>query len=169
VNWLDNNAPPAALAQTLTDLVGGVDYNYKWFRTGAEYENYDSNFTRYQALRFFQNFDFSLSAASSLSFDFSQSFYSYADSGDQTQLQFMTRYNARLPMALTWYVEGGAMVQEMGGTEQTQGMARTGLGWKRGKVSLRIGYEFNSQTTASGGFSEELIKHRFFAYLRRSF
>ncbi len=169
VNWLGDNAPPEVLAQTLTELVGGVDYNYKWFRTGAEYENYDSNFTRYQALRFFQNFDFTLSAASSLSFDFYQSFYSYPDSGDQSQYQFTTRYNARLPMALTWYVEGGAMIQEMAGMEQTQGMARTGLGWRRGKVSLRVGYEFNSQTTASGGFSDQLIKHRFFAYLRRSF
>ena len=169
VNWLDNDAPSAALAQTLTDLVGGVDYQRKWFRTGAECESYDSNFTRYQALRFFQNFDFSLSDASTLSFDFNQSFYTYSGSGEQSQYQFLSRYSIRLPMALTWYVEGGGLLQDVSGTEQTQGMARTGIGWRRGKLSLRVGYEFNTQTTASGGFSEELIKHRFFANLRRSF
>ena len=169
VNWLDNNAPPVVLAQTLTDLVGGVDYQRKWFRTGAECESYDSNFTRYQALRFYQNFDFVLSYASTLSFDFNQSFYTYSGSGDQSQYQFLSRYSVQLPMAITWYVEGGGMLQDVAGTEQTQGMARTGIGWRRGKLSLRVGYEFNSQTTASGGFSEELIKHRFFANLRRSF
>jgi len=169
VNWLDNNAPPLVLAQTLNDLVGGVDYNYKWLRTGAEYESYDSNFTRYQALRFFQDFNFTLSSASSLGVDFNESFYSYAGNGDQSQYQFMCRYNTRLPLAITWYLEGGAMMQDAAGTEQVQGMARTGIGWKRGKLSLRLGYEFNTQSTASGGFTEELIKNRVFAYLRRSF
>jgi hypothetical protein len=168
-NWLDNNAPPEVLAQTLTDLVGGVDYTRKCFRSGAEYESYDSNFTRYQALRFFQNFDFSMSGASSLGVDFNESFYSYVDNGDQSQYQFMCRYNTRLPMGITWYLEGGGMMQDAVGTEQLQGMARTGIGWKRGKLSLRVGYEFNSQTTTSGGFSEELIKNRVFANLRRTF
>jgi hypothetical protein len=72
-------------------------------------------------------------------------------------------------MAITWYVDGGVLVQDEAGTEQTQGMARTGISWKRGKLSVRVGYEFNTQTTASGGFSEELIQNRFFANLRRSF
>ena len=169
LNWLDNNAPPVVLAQTLTDLVGGVDYHYRWFRTGAEYENYDSNFTRYQSLRFFQNFDFTLSSASTLGVDFNESFYRYAGNGDQSQYQLMCRYNTRLPLAITWYLEGGGMMQNANGTEQTQGMARTGLGWNRGKLSLRLGYEFNTQTTATGGFSEELIKNRVFAFLRRTF
>jgi len=169
MNWLDNNAPPEALAQTLTDLVGGLDYNYKWFRAGAEYESYDSSFTSYQALRFFEDFDFTLSGASSLGIDFNETFYSYVDNGDQSQYQFTCRYNTRLPLAITWYLEGGGMMQDAAGTEQLQGMARTGIGWKRGKLSLRLGYEFNTQSTAAGGFTEELIKNRVFAYLRRSF
>ena len=169
LNWLDNNAPPEVLTQTLTELVGGVDYKRKWFRTGAEYESYDSNFTQYQALRFFQNFDFAFSDASSLGFDFNETFYHYPDNGDQSQYQFTSRYNARLPMSLTWYLEGGALLQELSGTEQIQGVARTGISWSRGKLSLRVGYEFNSQSTASGGFTEERVKHRFFTYLRRSF
>ena len=169
VNWIDNNAPSAVLAQTLTDLVGGVDCHYKWFRTGAEYESYDSNFTRYQALRFFQNFDFALSGASSLGLDFNESFYNYSGSRDQSEYQFMSRYNLRLPMNLNWYLEGGALMQDTGLTDQVQGMARTGIGWRRGKLSLRVGYEFNTQSTRSGGFTEERVKHRVFTYLRRSF
>ncbi len=169
LNWQDNNAPPTVLTQTLTDLVGGVDYKRKWFRTGAEYESYDSNFTQYQALRFFQNFDFAYSEASSLGFDFNETFYHYPDNGDQSQYQFTSRYNTRLPMSLTWSLEGGALLQELAGTEQIQGVARTSLSWTRGKLSVRAGYEFNSQSTESGGFTEELVKHRFYTYLRRSF
>ena len=169
LNWLDNNAPPEVLTQTLTDLVGGVDYRRKWFRTGAEYESYDSNFTQYQALRFFQNFDFSFSDASSLGFDLNETFYHYPGNGDQAQYQFMSRYNTRLPMSLTWYLEGGGLLQEISGTEQIQGVARTGISWSRGKLSVRVAYEFNSQSTESGGFRDERIKHRFFTYLRRSF
>lgn len=169
LNWLDNNAPPEVLTQTLTDLVLGADYKRKWFRTGAEYESYDSNYTQYQALRFFQSFDFALSDASSLGFDFNETFYHYPNDGDQSQYQFTSRYNVRLPLSLTWYLEGGGLVQEISRTEQIQGVARTGIGWSRGKLSLRAGYEFNTQSTASSGFTEERIKHRFFTYLRRSF
>ncbi len=42
---VDNNAPPEALAETYR-LVGGVDVTWRWLRAGAEYENYDSNFTQ---------------------------------------------------------------------------------------------------------------------------
>jgi len=169
LNWLDNNAPPEVLSQTLTDWVGGVDYKRKWFRTGAEYESYDSNYTQYQALRFFQSLDFVLSDASSLSLDLNETFYHYPNDGDQSQYQFTSRYNVRLPLSITWYLEGGGLVQEISRTEQVQGVARTGIGWSRGKLSLRAGYEFNSQSTASAGFTEERIKHRFFTYLRRAF
>ena len=169
LNWQDNNAPPAVLTQTLTDLVGGVDYKRKWFRSGAEYESYDSNFTQYQALRFFQNFDFAYSDASSLGFDLNETFYHYPANGDQSEYQFTSRYNTRLPLSLIWSLEGGALLQETSGTEQIQGVARTSISWTRGKLSVRAGYEFNSQSTESGGFTEELIKHRFFTYLRRSF
>ena len=169
LNWLDNNAPPEVLAQTLTDLVGGVDYKRKWFRTGAEYESYDSNFTQYQALRFFQNFDFALTDASSLGFDLNQTFYHYPENGDQAQYQFMSRYNVRLPMSITWYLDGGALYQDNPGNDQVQALARTGITWTRGKLSLRAGYEFNGQTTHAGSFTEERTKHYFFTYLRRSF
>ena len=76
---------------------------------------------------------------------------------------------ARLPLSFTWYLEGGCYVQHVSGTGQIQGMARTGLGWTRGKLSLRAGYEYNTQSTTAGIFSEDRDKHRFFTYLRRSF
>jgi hypothetical protein len=168
-NNLDNNAPSGVLAQTLRDLVGGADFRRKWFRAGAEYEDYNSSYTQYRSLRFFQNFDFTLSDASALGVDFNQSFYNYAGGRDQSQYDFRAHYNVRLPLNFTWYLEGGAFVQEYAGYNLTEGMARTGLGWVYGKLSLRMGYEYNTQSTTSDAWSEGREKHRFFAYLRRTF
>lgn len=169
VNWLDNNAPPEVLTQTLTDLVGGADYHWRWFRDGAEYENYDSNFSRYQALRFYQDFDFQPAAASALSVDFNENFYQYPGGRSQDQYQSLTRYNVRLLTSLACFVEGGASWQDALGTEQLVGTARTGLTWSRGKLSVRTGYEFNSQSTTSGSFSQDLVKHRLYLYVKRTF
>ena len=170
LNDLNNDAPAGVLAQTLRDLTGGVDFKRKWFRAGAEYENYDSSYTQYRSLRLFQDFEFTLSDASSLGFDFNQSLYTYVGGGgDQTQYQFKSHYNARLPLNFTWYLEGGAFVQDYAGYHLLQGMARTGFGWVCGKLSLRMGYEYNTQATTSGVWREDREKHRFFTYLRRTF
>jgi hypothetical protein len=169
VNWMDNDAPSGVLVQTLTDLVAGVDYHWRWFRLGAEFENYDSNFSQYQAERFYQTADFRLDPRSSLGVSFNETFYTYADGRDQTQYQFLTRYSTRLWASLNWYVEGGCSLQEVLGTEQVQGSARTGVNWTRGKLSLRAGYEFNVQSTDSGLWTEEREKHRLFVYLKRTF
>ncbi len=169
LNDLDNDAPAGVLAQTLRDLIGGVDFKRKWFRAGAEYEDYDSSYTQYRSLRFFQSIEFTLSDASMLGFDFNQSLYTYSGSRSQTQYDFKTHYNAKLPLNFTWYVEGGAFVQQLTGYNLVEGMARTGLSWVYGKLSVRAGYEYNIQSTTSGVWSEEREKNRFFTYLRRSF
>ncbi|HEX9047736.1 MAG TPA: hypothetical protein VF988_11985 [Verrucomicrobiae bacterium] len=169
MNWLDNNAPPQVLTQTLMDLVGGMDYHWRWFRTGAECEDYDSNFTKYQALRFFQSFDFALNRRSTLSVGFSETFYHYQQNGDQKQYQMLARYSIQLWSSLSLYVQGGCSLQDVLGTEQTQGAAQTGLTWSRGKLSVRAGYEYNEQSTANGPFTDDREKHRLFLYLKRTF
>jgi len=168
MNWVENNAPPTVLVQSLTDLVGGVDYHWRWLRVGAEYENYDSNFSQFQSWRFFQNLDFQLDDKSSLSFVSNQTFYRYGNNSTQTQYQFLSRYNVQLLASLAWYVEGGGAMLEVLGTEQLQGMARTGISWTRGKLSARAGYEFNSQAT-SGQSAQDQMGNRIFVYLKRTF
>ena len=169
LNWQDNDASAAMLAQTLTDVIAGMDYQRRWLRLGAEVEDYDSSFTRYQAMRLFQNFNFYFGDASTLGFDCNESFYTYPSGYNQSQYQFMARYATRLPLAISWYLDAGALAQEISGTEQLQGLGRTGIVWRRGKLSLRTGYEFNGQTTSSGNITEERVKHLFFVHLRRSF
>ena len=169
VNWQDNNAPSTVLTQTLTDLVGGVDYKWRWLRTGAEYEDYDSNFSKYDALRFFQSMDFSLERRSTLGINLNETYYHYPASGDQTVYQFVTRYSVQLWSGLSCYVQGGAALENVYGTKQVNGSAQTGFNWMYGKLSVRAGYEFNTQSTTTGEFSEDWEKNRIFAYLKRTF
>jgi hypothetical protein len=169
LNWMDDNAPPMVLTQTLTDLVGGMDYKWRAFRTGAEYEDYDSNFSKYTALRFFQSLNFSLNSRSSLALNMNESFYHYDPSGDQTLYQFTTRYSLQLWSSLSCYVQGGVSSQDVLGSDQFQGSAQTGFTWTRGKLSVRAGYEYNTLSTTSGRFTEDFEKNRFFAYLKRTF
>ena len=169
VNWLDNNAPPEALTQTLTDLVAGMDYTLRWFRATAEYENYDSNFSQYQAWRFYQSFNYQLSSASRFGVDISQNYYRYPGNLNQDQYQFLARYNTQFEFSLAWYVEGGYVLYDMTGTKQNSGFARTGLSWSRGKLAVRAGYEYNYQTTTTGSTKEQRDRNYFFANLKRTF
>ncbi len=168
-NWMDNNAPDDVLVQTLTDWVVGVDYTWRWLRLGAEYENYDSNFSEYQAIRLFENLTFRPNSRSTLSLNFSETFYTYEGTRDQSQFLFLSRYSTRLWGGIAWYVEGGCSFHSVMGTDQVQGSARTGVSWSRGKLSFRAGYEFNAQSTTSGVFTEDRQKNRFFTYIKRTF
>ncbi|HUC85921.1 MAG TPA: hypothetical protein VL970_12065 [Candidatus Acidoferrales bacterium] len=169
MNWLENDAPPIVLTQTLTDFVGGVDYNWRWLRAGAEYEDYDSNYSQYTALRFFQSANFNLDRRSNLSLNLDETFYDYAQEGDQTLYQLMTRYSVKLWSSLSCYVQGGASLQDVFGTQQVIGSAQTGFSWSYGKLSVRAGYEYNSQSIKSGAVTENLEKDRVFLYLKRTF
>jgi hypothetical protein len=169
LNWMDNNAPPIILVQTLTDWVGGVDYTLSWFRTGVEYEDYISNFTTYQAGRAFQNFSFRPASNSTLGINFNESVYDYSSGGSQTTFQMFSHYQVQLLASLSWYAEAGAIYQDILGTDQWAGTARTGLSWSQGKLTARCGYDFNDQHTGSGQFAQEFIRHHFFVYLKRTF
>ena len=169
MNWLDNDAPVQVQAQTLTDLVGGLDYNWRWLRTGAEYEDYDSSYVQYNALRFFQNLVFTLDRRSTLSLNLGETFYHYTPNGDQTMYQFTTRYSLQLWSSLSCYVQGGFSLQDIQSSEQLNGSAQVGFNWTRGKLTVRGGYEYNNQTTTTGAFMESLEKDRVFLYLKRSF
>jgi len=43
------------------------------------------------------------------------------------------------------------------------------VNWSRGKLSVRAGYEYNNQYTATGSWSQDLVKNRIFLYMKRVF
>jgi hypothetical protein len=163
---VENNAPASALAETLSDLVGGVDVSWRWLRAGAEYENYDSSFTQYRANRLFETFTFRLDEASNLSLNFNQVWYRYADNQDQTQYQFRCTFDTQVSSWLFWNVEGGYYLMDTLGTQQDLAAARTSLNFNWGKLSARLGYQYNYQLTQQ---TQSTSRNYFFINLKRVF
>jgi hypothetical protein len=166
LNVVDNNAPPQALAETLTDWVGGADVTWRWLRAGAEYEDFDSNFTQYTAMRFFETFNFPLGESSRLGLNFNQVFYHYPYGQDQTQYQFIALFNTQLSAWLSWNVEGGYYRQDALGATQDLVAARTGLILTYGKLTLKTGYQYNYQNIEH---AEERDRNFFYFQFRRDF
>jgi hypothetical protein len=169
VNSLDNNAPPTVLTETLLDLVAGAEVHWRWAHAGAEYEDFDSNFSKYRATRFYQTFTFQPSEASTLGLELSQLFYRYEDNRRDTQYQFVGHFNTRITSWLTWSVEGGYFLQDYFGTEQNLGAARTDLTLTRGRLNLKLGYQYNYQLTTVGLQSEQRDRNFFYLSARRYF
>ena len=170
LNWLDNNAPPSVMAETLTDVVAGADLSWRWARAGAEYEDFNSNFAQYKDWRFFENFSFQPGETVTLGVDFNQIFYQYPDGRRNNQYQFIGRFNSQLTPWLWWNVEGGYYKQSIFGDEQNLVAARTDLTCGRGKLNLKTGYQYNyQQTRQQGGDPELRDRNYFYVTLRRYF
>ena len=165
-NAVDNNAPPQALAETLTDLVGGVDITWRWLRAGAEYEDFDSSFTQYRATRIFETFSFQLGDTSNLGLNFNQIFYRYPANQQQTQYQFIGLFNTQISSWLTWNVEGGYYRQDALGATQDLVAARTGLILAYGKLTFKTGYQYNYQMIEQ---AEKRDRNFFYVQLKRDF
>jgi len=166
LNIVDNNAPPEALAETLTDWVGGVDVTWRWLRAGAEYEDYESNFTQYRATRLFESFSFPLGDTSNLGLNFNQIYYRYPYGQDQTQYQFIGLFNTQISSWLTGNVEGGYYHQEALGTTQDLVAARIGLILTYGKLTFKTGYQYNYQTIEQ---AEKRDRNFFYVQVKRDF
>ena len=161
-NAMDNNAPPEALAQTLSDWVGGVDVTWRWLRAGVEYEDYDSNFSQYCGTRIFQSLSFQLSDRSNLSFNFNQVFYKYPYGPDQTQYQCIGVFNTQISSWLNGNLESGYYRQDAMGTSQDLAAARAGLIFTHGKLTLKLGYQYNYQMIQMG----QQERNRNFGYVQ---
>lgn len=169
LNWMDNNAPANVLAETLTDWIFGADYSWRWLRAGVEYEDYNSSFTKYQAIRCFQNLNFHPGPASTLGVNFNESSYHYSGANDQNQFSVIAHYHVRFLNSLAWFSEAGFIYLQVFDDDQKSGTARTGLTWTRGKLSTRLGYEFSGQQSGTGGTSQEFVRHYFYLNLKRNF
>ncbi|MGZ8837774.1 MAG: hypothetical protein ACXW3F_18860, partial [Pyrinomonadaceae bacterium] len=96
-NLWRNNADRDLRVPNLTSSAVGTDLAWRWFRTGAEYEVYNSDLSEYRAARLFQSMVFTLDSASTLSLDFTETWIDYVDANRQEQnLRFITRYHQTL-------------------------------------------------------------------------
>jgi hypothetical protein len=161
-----NNATPEQRVPNLASYVAGTDLSWRWFRTGVEYEIYDSDLARYEAARAFQSATFRLDTASTLSFDFSESRTEYTDSARQeTDFRFITRYYQSVSGNLRLDVEGGIDVRRGDIIDQTLATVRPGLLYNYGRTTIKMGYDFEYNLTEN----EERMRHMLTFRCRRVF
>jgi hypothetical protein len=145
----------------------GVDTSWRFLRAGGEFEIYDSSFSSYNAIRFYQSFAFRPSDASSLNLDFTESWTHYLDADrDEWLYAFISRYHRRLTYHLGADVEAGVSQRYGPGVDQTLAAFRPGLEFAMGKLTAKIGYDFEYERFLN---TEERLKHMFFVRVKRTF
>jgi hypothetical protein len=166
-NSIQNQGTPGLVVQDLNAMALGMDTTWRFLRAGAEFEIYDSSFSSYRSARFYQSLSFRPSDASTLNFDFTESWSRYLDADREEQLYaFITRYHRRLTYHLGADLEAGVSQRVGPGVDQTLAAFRPGLEFAMGKLSAKIGYDFEYQRFLD---TEERFKHMFFVRVKRIF
>jgi hypothetical protein len=167
LNAVENNAPPEMVVQDLTAFAVGSDVTWRWLRTGAEYEIYDSSFTSYRTMRLFQSLAFKPDDLSTLSFNFAQSWTRYIDADrDEQNYSAISRYHRRLGTYVGFDLEGGVAKRIGEGVDQTRAAVRPGIEFNMGQLFVKAGYSFEYEQFLT---AEERYKHMLIIRARRTF
>lgn len=167
VSSLTSNAREEMRVQSIFSYAVGTDVNWRWMRAGAEYEYYDSTFASYQSTRLFQGVTFDIDYTSVFSFDFTETWTKYLNSGRSEQTySAIGRYRNQLTSSLSFSVEGGISLRRGEGVEQDLATARPALEYAVGKTTLRAEYNFEHELYLK---NEERTRHMFLLRWRRLF
>jgi len=163
---LSYDGADVSLLRWLNDKTVGVDSTWRWLRTGAEYEVADSNMAPFDRMRFFQSVQVQAGENGTLGLDLDQNWAHYHDTGQrQNSYGVIARYQQRLTENLAWNVEGGLRKDRGHSFDRDVGVGRVGLDWTVGKMTIRVGYEHNSESQPTS-LSE---RHYFHIRIRRTF
>jgi hypothetical protein len=162
-----NNAPAELRVQDIKAYVFGADFNWRFFRGGAEYEIYDSSESDYRSVRLFQSVSFRPDDASTLTVDFTESWIDYVNTSRQEQnYQFITRYRRVLTRRLAFDGNAGISIRRGFGVDQILAAIRPSIKYVIGKTTLDAGYDYEYKLFLN---NEERQKHMFFVRARRVF
>lgn len=145
----------------MDDRTVGLDSTWRWLRVGAEYQIVDSNLSPYTRQRCFQSAQFRPAEFTLLGLDLDQSWTDFRDSGrKQTSYGATARLQQRLTPTLAWSAEGGIRMERGETFDADHASARTELNWAVGKLTLKFGYEYGSESHPTD------LRERHFVYLR---
>lgn len=162
-----NSGDPGVVVQDLNDFVIGTDVNWRFLRAGAEFEMYDSSLAPYEALRFFQNFNFAPHERASLGINFTETFVNYDLAGRNEQNYRATlRYNYRFGNHVRMSLDLGGHRRVGEGVDQTMGLCRPELGYTLGDFSASLGYELGYNAYMN---RQENLRNRAYIRLRKAF
>jgi hypothetical protein len=167
INLSLNDAPADLLVQDVEAYTVGTDLSWSYLRLGAEYELYYSTESDYRTARLFQSLAFHPDEASSLSFDFSETWIDYVDNNQSEQdYRFITRYHRALTHRFSLETDAGIAIRRGNGVDQFLAAFRPSVKYVIGKTSIDAGYDYEYELFLN---SEERQRQLFFLRLKRMF
>jgi hypothetical protein len=162
-----NNAPPELHVQNVTAYTVGADFTLRWFRTGAEFEIYESTESNYRSARLFQSVAFHPDEVSTFSLDLTETWIDYVDSHrTEEDYRFITRYHRGLTHRLALDCDAGIALRRGNGVDQFLATFRPSIKYVLGKTTFDAGYDYEYELFLN---NEERHKHTFFARIKRMF
>lgn len=144
----------------------GVESDMEWLQIGAEYENYDSNQTPFEAIRLRQSLIWKPRETLSCSLNLSETRTDYRDP-DRTvdYLDLIARAEFTPSATLRCSIEGGYRTQSGDQIDQTMLTARVSLDYTLGRLSVKAGYDYQSVSF----FANDSLRNYFYLHARRTF
>jgi hypothetical protein len=167
VSLYDNNAAPELQVLEYVTYTAGMDLTWRWFRTGIEYQLYDSTESDYRSIRLYQSGTWRPDEASTFSLDFNETWISYLDH-DRTEEDYraITRYHRVLTRRLGLDLDAGVSYQKGQGVDQLLTAVRPSIRYVIGRTTINVGYEFEYDLFVN---QEERLKNLLYVRLRRIF
>lgn len=160
-NLLNYSGDQIPLLRWIDDKTVGVDSTCRWLRAGAEYEVADSNLAPFKRTRLFQSVNLEPSHDIAVGLDLDQNWTLFRDTNTrQTTYGLAAHYRQQLTAHLAWNAEGGVMIERGDSYNQNVAIARTGLDWTRGKLTVKFNYEHGNQSTDTD------LRNRNYLFLR---
>ncbi len=163
----ENNAPADLRIQEYSTYTVGTDFNWRWFRAGAEYQIYDSTDSDYNVTRLFQSFMFRPDDVSSLNLDFTETLTDFTSlNRTEEDYRFTTRYRRALTRRLGLDADAGVAYRRGLGPKQILATLRPSLRYVIGRTTLNVGYDYDYELYLD---QQERQKHLLFVRLKRIF
>jgi len=140
---VQNSVASNLILQDMNLYSVGLESNWRWLRTGVEYESNASTFSSYNDVRFFQSLSFKPDTMSSLNFDFLESRMHYVDADrDEENYSLTARYQRAFNRNLSIHFDAGVAVRRGIEVDQTLEMLRPSVEWNFGRLTTKLSYSF---------------------------
>ena len=165
-NVIDYTGAQQLVLRTTDSKAIGLDTTWQWFHASAEYETSGSNLSPYDAYRLAETAQWQPLACANLSLNLDQTWTTFRDPHrSDTLYGAVCRSQFRLPYNVNWFAEGGIHSESGAGFQQEIKSARTGLDWAAGKLTLKLDYQYSTQSHYADMSERHLLTFR----VRRSF
>jgi len=161
------NAPDALRVQDYVRYSAGTEFNWRWFRAGADAEYYDATDSQYQSVGFFQSATFAFDDASSLGVNLSEQWFRYIDAQRQEQnYRFVTRYRRFFARNFSMDVDAGISQRLGEDVDQTLAVFRPDFRYSIGQTTFAAGYNFEYELSQR---TEERYRNKLYITIKRTF